>query len=261
MTENSGRSMNNRRAGGYRKLILIIAILMIASTHALAQDDDPLITNEYRFTQLVTKPVNKKLVLFTYSGYTRSPEKQLHSVYGSPPNLVYIPKSWIEIYAAFILVFTSNKTGGNSWEFRPITGVKFYLPNSKKLNIFSWTRYEDRFILQNNNLKSIPRIRNRFGIEAPLARMDKAWTPKTFYMLADIEPIWRLDEKRLQVLRLRGGLGYIYSKRIRAEFQYFGELSETSSSPLDHTGNIFRLNIKILLPKKGLRYPKDADID
>src|SRR5215216_6536527 len=125
MAENSERLMQERTARNYRKLTLIICLLMIATSRALAQDD-PLITNEYRFTQLVTKPVNKKLVLFTYSGYTRSPEKEFHSVYGSPPNFVYIPKSWIEIYAAFIVVFTSNKTGGDSWEFRPITGVKLY---------------------------------------------------------------------------------------------------------------------------------------
>jgi hypothetical protein len=85
------------------------------------------------------------------------------------------------------------------------------------------------------------------------------WTPKTFYIMADIEPIWRLDEKRLQVLRLRGGLGYIFNKSVRAEFIYHTELSGPENSSLDHTGNIWRLNLKVLLPRHGFRYPKDAD--
>jgi hypothetical protein len=196
-------NMNALEPNRTPRLLLAIALLMMATMCAISQED-PLITNEYRFTQLVTRPINDKVVLFTYSGYTRSPEKAFHSVYASPPNLVFIPKSWVEIYAALIVVYTDNKTGGDSWEFRPITGVRFYLPNTKKLNIFSWTRYENRLILQNHNMISIPRLRNRFGIEAPLAKGDKKWAPKSFYMLADVEPIWRLDEKRLQVFRVRG---------------------------------------------------------
>jgi len=196
-------NMNALEPNRTPKLLLAIALLMMATMCAVAQED-PLVTNEYRFTQLVTRPINDKVVLFTYSGYTRSPEKAFHSVYASPPNLVFIPKPWVEIYAALIVVYTDNKTGGDSWEFRPITGVRFYLPNTKKLNIFSWTRYENRLILQNHNMISIPRLRNRFGIEAPLAKGDKKWAPKSFYMLADVEPIWRLDEKRLQVFRVRG---------------------------------------------------------
>jgi len=244
----------------HHKIAILIALLMIVAVHAAAQED-PLITNEYRFTQLVTRPINEKVVLFTYSGYTRSPEKAFHSVYASPPNLVFIPKPWVEIYAALIVVYTDNKSAGDSWEFRPITGVRVYLPNKKKLNIFSWTRYENRFILQNRNMISIPRLRNRFGIEAPLAQGDKKWAPKSFYMLADVEPIWRLDEKRLQVFRARGGLGYIFNRAFRAEFQYFGEFSKTESQPSEHTGNIWRLNLKIFLDRHGLRFPKDVDID
>ena len=250
----------------HQKLTHIIALLMIVTTHAVAQNEaaaqsDTPVTNEYRFTQTYSKPINDKFVLFIYAGYTKSPEKEYTSVYASPPNVIFIPKSWLEFYAAFIAVYTKNKNASHSWEFRPVLAVKVYLPNEKKWYIYSWTRYENRLILQDDNLDSRPRLRNRFGIEAPLATKDKKWAPKTFYMLADIEPIWRLDQKRLEILRYRGALGYVFSKKLRAEFQYFGDLSPTKNAPLGYVNSIWRLNLKVLLPKQGLFYPKDIDID
>lgn len=244
----------------HRKLTLIIALLMIVTAHAVAQSDPP-ITNEYRVTNTTSKPINDKFVLFTYYGYTKSPEKEYTSIYGSPPNVIYIPKRWLEIYGAFITVYTKNKNASHSWEFRPIVGVKLYVPNEKKLYIYSWTRFEDRLIRQDGNTQSTPRLRNRFGIEAPLAKGDKKWAPKTFYILTDIEPIFRLDQKRLDILRIRGGIGYVFSKKYRAEFQYLGDLSTPKDAPLSHVNNIWRLNIKISFPKKGFTYPQDVDID
>jgi hypothetical protein len=250
----------------HRRLTYIIAVLIIVSTHAAAQNNgvtpsETPITNEYRITQIYTKPINDKFVLFAYTGYTKSPEKDYTSVYASPPNIIYIAKPWLELYGAFIAVYTKNKNASHSWEFRPVAAVKAYLPNKKKWFIYSWTRYENRFILQNDNLQSIPRLRNRFGIEAPLAKKAKKWTPKTFYMLADIEPIWRLDQKKLEILRFRGGLGYVFSKKYRAEFQYFGDLSPTQNAPLGYVNSIWRLNIKVSFPRKGFTYPKSVDID
>ena len=241
-----------------RTLPYLAILVMIFGSTAAAQSD-PLVTNEYRFTQIVSKPVSDKIVLFTYSGYTRSPEKEFRSVYGSPPNMIYLVKPWLEILVGMVGVYTKNDDNSHSWEIRPITGVKVYIPNKQKLNIYSFTRFENRFIIQNGDVQSIPRLRNRFGVEAPLTKTEKGWTTKTFYVMADIEPIWRLDEKRLQVLRLRGALGYIFNKNVRAEFIYHTELSGPENRHLDHTGNIWRLNLKVLLPRHGFRYPKDAD--
>ena len=63
----------------HRKLTLITAVLIIVSTHAAAQNNgvtpsETPVTNEYRFTQIYTKPINKKFVLFAYTGYTKSPD-------------------------------------------------------------------------------------------------------------------------------------------------------------------------------------------
>ena len=137
------------------KLGTIIVLLIILTTHAVAQSNPP-ITNEYRLTQIYTKPINEKWVLFAYTGYTKSPEKDYTSLYASPPNIIYIAKPWLEFYGAFITVYTKNKNASHTWEFRPVAAVKVYLPNEKKWFIYSWTRYENRLILQNDNLQSIP---------------------------------------------------------------------------------------------------------
>ena len=110
-------------------------------------------------------------------------------------------------------------------------------------------------------MKLTPRLRNRFGIEVPLAKKEKKWAPKTFYILADIEPIFNLDKKRMDILRFRGGLGYVFSKKYRAEFQYFGDLSPTKNAPLGYVNSIWRLNLKVSFPQKGFTYPKNVDID
>jgi hypothetical protein len=251
----------------HQKLTYLTVLLVVVTAHAgaqnnvVAQNDTPPVTNEYRITQIYTKPINKRFVLFAYTGYTKSPEKEYTSVYASPPNVIYIAKPWLEFYGAFIAVYTKNNNASHTWEFRPVAAVKVYLPNKKQWFIYSWTRYENRFILQDDNLQSIPRLRNRFGIEAPLAKKEKKWAPKTFYMLSDIEPIWRLDQKKLEILRFRGGLGYVFNKKYKAEFQYFGDLSPTKNARLGYVNSIWRLNIKVSFPRKGFTYPKDADID
>jgi hypothetical protein len=61
-------------------------------------------------------------------------------------------------------------------------------------------------------MQSIPRFRNRIGFDVPLQKGDRRWTPRTFYSLTDFEPIWRLDDKYLEKIRLRAGAGYIINK-------------------------------------------------
>ena len=65
------------------------------------------------------------------------------------------------------------------------------------------------------------RVRNQTRIEIPLAPLARAWTPKTRYLLSDVEPIYRSDTDKLDPLRLRVGLGYLASPRTLVEFHYY----------------------------------------
>ncbi len=246
----------------YEKHPAIIALLVIltVAAPAIAQSDND-ITNEYRVTLVTSKPVSDKVILFVYLGGVKSPDKSVSTLYYSPPGVIYKPKPWMELWAGMFGLYNNNKNTSNSWELRPLGGVKFYVPNKKKLNFYNFTRYEYRFINQNNNTTTIPRLRNRVGIEAPLSKGDKAWTPKTFYTLADVEPVWRLDDKFLQLVRVRGGVGYILNKTWKAEVIYHAEFSGAKGEPKNYTGNIWRLNFKLNLPRRGHRHASDIDIE
>jgi hypothetical protein len=238
-------------------VVLLSAVKGSAQTGPIAPPD-PNITNEYRATLVTSKPVSDKVVLFTYLGYVNSPDKKVQTLYYSPPGVIYKPKPWVELWGGLFGLYNNNETSANSWEMRPLVGVKFYVPNKKKLNIYNFTRFEYRFINQNKKTTTQPRFRNRVGIEAPLATMEKAWTPKTFYALSDIEPIWRLDDKNLALVRFRAGAGYIFNKKLRAEFIYH---TEFSGDPKEYTGNIWRINFKLSLPRKGVHHHHDIDIE
>jgi len=239
----------------------IIAAIFAFSFLAVAQSPDRDITNEYRATLVTSKPVTDKVILFQYLGYVSSPDKSVKTMYYSPPGVIYKPKPWLEIWGGLFGLYNWNQNANNSWELRPLTGVKVYLPNKKKLNIYNFTRAEYRFINQNNNMTTQPRFRSRFGIEAPLAKAERKWTPKTFYTLADAEPIWRLDDKHMSIFRLRGGVGYIFSKKWRAEMIYHAEWTGAKGEPKQYTGNIWRLNVKLSLPRKGVHHHHDIDIE
>lgn len=236
----------------------LLAILTLSASAAAQTNDD--ITNEYRVTLVTSRPVSEKAIWFVYLGGVNAPDKGVSTLYYSPPGIIYKPKPWMELWAGLFGLYNNNKNTTNSWELRPLAGVKFYIPNDAQLNLFNFTRYEFRFINQNHYTQSIPRLRNRVGAEIPLSR-EKAWTPKTFYVFTDIEPIWRLDDKFLQLLRVRGGIGYILNKTWRAEFIYHAEFSGAKGGPKNYTGNIWRLNLKLNLPRRGDRHSHDIDID
>jgi len=106
------------------------------------------------------------------------------------------------------------------------------------------------------------RIRSRFGVEIPLSSGDRAWQPKTWYALADVEPYYRFDRHAVDPLRVRGGIGYVINDRIRTEFIYHAEFTRPAgSSGLEFTDNILRLNIKIGLTMGIIGRLQNPDID
>lgn len=246
------------RAGRFLMLLALLVMLVGLSHSAFGQTND--ITNEYRLTLVTAKPMTDKLTLFAYLGVVKAPDKSVGTLYYSPPGVIYRAKPWMELWAGMFGLYNRNQNAANSWELRPLGGVKFYVPNKAKINLYNFTRYEYRFINQNHHFTTVPRLRNRVGAEIPLTQK-KAWTPKTFYALVDVEPIWRLDDKFLQLVRLRGGLGYIMNKTWRVEFIYHAEFSGGKGQPKEYTGNIWRINFKLNLPGRGKRNQHVPDID
>ena len=231
------------------KSVFLFILIFLSSLASKAQDD---IGNEYRITLFPSHKVTEKIGGFGYLGYVWNPVKNYQTYYLGWPCATYTPKSWIQIWGGLIGVLTDYESKANLLELRPFTGVKLFLPNSLKWNIYNFTRYEYR-ALQDRETKdwnNYSRVRVRFGVEIPLTTRENAWEPRSFYALADVEPYFRFDKMEVDPLRIRGGLGYVMkSAPIRFEFIYHAQFTPSESNGLAYTDNIFRLNIKIGLNK------------
>ncbi len=240
-------------------LLLIFSILL--PNVARAQEE---IHSEYRVTLVPTYPVSKKVFLTTYLGYVNIPNTNRVNYYlGAPLLVTYRPNPVIELMAGAFLVFSRINGDHDNNEFRPLAGLKLYLPNNHQMNIYSWTRYEFRsFYYDDKSLNNVKnRIRNRFGLEFPLSK--NAWQPKTNYALTDFEMFYTFEKGYFDRFRERIGLGRVIDKHWRVELIYHIQLLKDSKdvNP-EWTDNIFRLNIKLSLPhKKHGTVPHPPDVE
>ena len=226
--------------------ILLLTFTVIRPSALLAQED---IGNEYRITLFPSHKVTETIGGFGYLGYVWNPEKNYQTYYLGWPCATYTPKSWLQFWGGLIGVYTANESKADQLELRPFGGVKLFLPNQLKWNIYNFTRYEYRALQDRttHEWNNYSRIRVRFGVEIPLCSTAKAWQPGGFYGLADIEPYYRLDKNEVDPMRIRTGIGYIMkSAPLRIELIYHVQYTQPiEESGLTYTDNIFRLNIKL----------------
>src|SRR6185436_6281433 len=177
----------------------VLLVIVVFSIHAEAQDKkNKNIWQEYRPSIISAMPINEKLILFQYNVLIYAPEKKLTTIGVTMPGITYRPLAkkgkgtWLELWAGTLFTYTDNYNKTNSWEVRPVVGVRTFVPNKTKVNIINFGRYEYRAFLEDNKTTSQPRFRDRVSIEIPLAKGDKSWAPRTFYAAGDVEPFWRL---------------------------------------------------------------------
>ena len=254
--------MQRRRKCPY--LANVLLVIAIFSVHVAAQERN--IWHEYRPSVITAMPINEKWILFQYNVLIYAPEKKLTTVGVTLPGVTYRPfakngkGTWLELWAGTLFAWTDNYHKANSFEHRPVVGVRTFVPKTKKVNIINFARYEHRIFYENDTKTSQPRLRDRVAIEIPLAKGDKRWAAGTYYTVADVEPFWRLDDKFMEKVRLRGTMGYIVKKRLALEFIYHAEWAGSKDQPKKYVGNIWRFSIKFLLPRgKGI-FPR-IDID
>lgn len=250
MNKNSGAIRKRMERFFHKNMFLLFCCFVL--TYGSAQED---IGNEYRITLFPSYKITEKIGGFSYIGYVFNPEKNYQSYYLGFPCATYTPKSWLQYWGGLIGVYTDSdgQNSSDQLELRPFAGVKLFLPNQLKWNIYNWTRYEYRALqdLTTHEWDNYSRIRLRFGVEIPISSREKAWQPGSFYGLADVEPYYRFDKLQVDPFRFRGGIGYIMkSAPLRLEFMYYAQYTQpTEASGLIYTDNIFRLNIKLALSK------------
>ena len=242
--------------------LFLLIIFAFNSLNLLAQED---IGNEYRITLFPSHKVTDKIGGFGYLGYVWNPEKNYEVYYLGWPCATYTPKTWMQFWGGLIGAYTANESKADNLELRPFAGVKLFLPNELKWNIYNFTRYEyranqDRETKDWNNYS---RIRVRFGVEMPFTKREKAWKPRTLYGLADIEPYFRFDKNLVDPMRIRGGIGYVMkSLPIRIEFIYHAQFTQPDKeSGLKYTDNIYRINLKLGINKGILGSLYNPDLD
>ena len=210
------------------------------------------VTNEWRVNVFPHYPIKGKVSGFGDLSWVKNPDSDSTRYYLGLPGFLYTPKKWLQIWTGVRYIYTDNDpTSTNkqdTFEIRPFIGPKFFLPNKRRWNIYNYTRIEFRQTYSHSTHEwgNVERLRSLFGIEIPLTSTERAWKPKTFYGIANVEPFYRFDKNDIDPFRAQVGLGYITHDRIRAELLYSANWGRVSpSNDLAFTQNIIRLNIKV----------------
>jgi len=260
-TANRTRERAKVRAA-FATWLLMLFILIVAALPARGQDEAR--GNEYRLTLFPYHRISDKVTGFGYLGYVNNPDKNYQTFYVGWPGVNYTINKSVQLWAGLVFTYTNYENSSDKLELRPFIGVKLFLPNKAKWNIYNFTRYEYRAIQDSDthDWTNTSRLRSRFGVEFPFASRDRAWQPKTLYGIVDIEPYYRFDRNEVDPLRIRAGIGYVLDDRFRFELIYHAQFTHPdSSSGLKFTDNIFRLNIKIGLSKGIIGRLLNPDLD
>jgi hypothetical protein len=249
--------LGTRLSGG----LLFLFGIATASPLCAANDDQ---SNEYRFTLSPYNPIRGNLSGFGELGYYWNPEQDYQTYTILWPGLTYQAAPWAQLSAGLRSLYTDHEDTADKLELRPFAGVKLILPNELKWQFYNHTRYEFRSTQDRStdDWTDYHRVRSRFGVEFPLTSRGNAWQPKSWYGLADVEPIYRFDTDRIDPLVARGGIGYILNDRIRMELIYHAVFTRPARSrPLEFTENMIRVNLKIGLRRGLLRQLQSPNQD
>ena len=222
-----------------------LAVGLLHPSGARAQPDEPT-GNESRLTLSTDHEIRGDLTGFGQFEYRNNPEDDYQAVQLLWPGLRYAVKNWLQLSGGWLTRYTDNEQSAATLELRPFAGVELSARTKLKWSFYNYTRYEFRDIedLDTHTWTGYSRLRSRFGVSFPLASSRTAWQPKTWYGLADLEPIYRFDRDVVDPLNVRAGIGYILSDSIRMEFVYWAQFTRPNQA-LEHTDNIFQLNIKL----------------
>ena len=241
----------------------MLALCVAATSALLARADDD-VANEYRPTLSLHHPIKDDLTGYAELQYRNNPDKNSEAYEVIWPSLTYSASHWLQLSGGLLSLYTDNEQSADKLELQPFAGVKLFAPNKIEWTIYNYTRYEflDTQNLDTHAWTSYSRVRSRFGVEFPLTSRAKAWQPKTWYGLADVEPVYRFDHDTIDPVYVRGGFGYVLSHRVRLEFIYTAQFSRSSSGALAHAENLLEFNVNIGWSEgllRRLRNPHAAD--
>lgn len=226
--------------GIHARCIILLGCLLWAVV-AKAQ-----VTDDYLTTLNIGHPIKGNVYGYIQPGFGGN-SGVYRSYYLEWPGIIYHARRWFQLWASTRFTYKDYLTQFDKDEIRPTIGAKLFFSKTRRLTLSNFTRYQ-MLATYDHRSREWTRsnwIRSRFGMELPLTRVEKAWQPRSFYAIADVEPIYTINAG-WNTLRVRGGVGYITLDKVRVEFLYAAQFGRnTSSEDLERNEVTFRLNIKV----------------
>lgn len=233
-------------------LILLSGPVLTSLARAGDTDDN------YRLTAFPYYSFSNNVTVFAQLGYQINNNGHTQTYNMLSPGLYYKVNTWLELWGGLNNRYNQNNNEANTFLLRPFVGPKLFVPNKWKWNLYNFTQYEYRATenLDTHDWSYDQRIRSRFEADAPLTRTDRAWKPRTWYSIVNVEPFYDIGQGDIIQLRVGGGVGYVLARHAQLEFIYYANFGRSNGGPLAYNENIFRLNLKIGLSTKS--DPKEA---
>ncbi len=228
---------------------VVLLILLGGPSIGQAQDEEASGAARQAWANLTLgKTVNEK----TYLEFDIEPKIQVtsgeewHNV-DFTPLLEYYPSAWIDLTAEATVGVTRQHDGLDTLEATPRIGARFHffehgvrgtklerLP-LRRLGVSTLVRLEWRNFYYSDDRSDGHEWRGRLRLESKLAlNRAELGADKTLYAIADVEYYAPLsddiDERYVNKLRLRLGLGYRISPTTRLELLYIRDWNRESSA-------------------------------
>jgi hypothetical protein len=242
------RNLKNKFAG---RLCRLVAAVVLTHTSLQAQTTNQQVWFEYMLNYPFANSYNFESI-FQYKTLLDSPRWR-SMVYN--PRLEYSFGPHIDLVPAFVIAYTNQVSGVNTFEVRPSVGVKIHLTPNHRILTRLFIRVEQRYIenLESKDWQSVTRPRLRAESIIPINRKsyreDRLW-----YGLLDAEWFFTVDddvdERFANRFRLRAGLGYRLNYNSRFELIYMIQESKHAMEESFYTSDqIFRFRYKHYLRK------------
>lgn len=154
--------------------LICLACLIIAPRTATAQSATapPPANDEYRITAFPTHPLFGPLTGYGYLGYIDAVDKDVMT-YDLGWRVIYKPEQarWLEVWSGIIFAWNDVANRANTHEVRAFAGIKLYVPNAARVDLYNLTRSEWRRLTTDDTgvTDKRERLGSRFGFEAPLS--------------------------------------------------------------------------------------------
>jgi hypothetical protein len=165
----------------------------------------------------------------------------------SRSQITYSPRKWLDLTGAIGLIVADQITAVDTFEVRPVVGVRFKHTIWRGIELSNFGRLEFRFQfdMDNHVLMSDRRYRNRSGAMIPINKTSLS-AVGGYYGIIDAEWFWnsnkQIEERFNSRRRYRAGIGWKMSQTWNFQFLFVLQKSrDTIGESFKTTDDIYRI--------------------